>query len=1577
MSETVIKMLVNPPDLEEHKSYADFKVSVEAWQGITSVPEDQQGAVLAYNLSDDSKFGPDLRKHVYSEHKPTTLKANANGVTQVLAVLDKYLESTGMAKAAERWDAFIDIGRKGGQTIKQYVGYYEQICKDYNESIGTLTPFAKALHLLRTAKLTDVQYEMILAMCEGDQGSDQIYEKIKKAIICQLSDKLNNIKGTSREVSTEATAFLAETDDEDDVRQAKDVLAASFYKKQAWRKKQQFQQHQKQSYPQKQTYPPKQSYQKGSQKSQGNSYKNNDEVERCFFCRSKTHGIKDCVQAKKMRNQFFNRKRNAGAYVTETHTEPEPVQEQQFDDEYHTGNDSEDDTAGNIFLSDNIAHPKQPETLRFREEAENCAALDTCCSQTVAGKIWNDKYIRSLPEELKHLVRGPLPAYKVFRFGNNQHLDAIEKWILPVYLGSKLKSIEVYIIPSDIPMLMSKQDLADNDAILYMREDKAKINGKMVHLKTTTAGHFIVDLLRDEEKHDVFISAEVLAVDLLNADPNTQLKQLTKIHKQFGHRPKQAFIELLKHADSWAPVFDKMLDKIIDACEGCILRKRNPDKPAVAMMMAKDTNETVAMDLKKLKNGKHILYIIDAFSRFTVAKLIPRKKPEEIIDAVMEKWVSIFGTPTKFITDNGGEFSNEEMILATNKLNIYHKTTGAESPWQNGLCEKNHATVDNILEALENDYPKIPLETLLLWACVAKNSLLMVQGFSPYQIMFGKNPKLPNIITDPLPTWDNEGLPAVLTKHLQAMKATKEAFIKSEDSRKLKLALESKVRTNNHTYTRGDKIYFRRAGYKKWFQGHVVCQDGKIIFVRYGSFLYRVSANRIIKAGTELSKALDREEEAEGFETAEEGDDENDGINNTITNLERLNSSNNNSTKPAVTTPADDHQHQEGPSHLDNEETNETLTNNPPQSSSDDDEPLLNNISSNPQQLEMIEPASTHTQKPPLESNTPNESSEKSKPLKLSKNDLVECKLDGNWIPGVVLQRIGKPSGVNKDWYNISFESGDKISVDISRIETRRSTRESILATWMHAEIFATILSPEKNTSQACLDAKQAELDKLKEFNTYSVVEDTGQEAISTTWVLTEKEGAIRARLTARGFEEERNVRSDSPTVQSASMRFLLAMAATRHWDICTTDIKSAFLQGQVLDRDVYIKPPREANCPNKLWKLHKCLYGLNDASKKWYDEMEKRFDNNNFIQSCQDPALYLYKENGRLIGMVSLHVDDFMHAGTKRFKEKVMPELLKGLVVGSTEQEEFTYTGFHIKQDESGITLDQNQYLDSIHIQTLDAQRLKDSNSNLRPEETSVLRQIMGKVNWVIRATRPDLAFDMVSISTRFHRGTIQDIKQASKIISKMRTNRASLYIPDLGDETDLELWAFSDASHGTVDEKDGSVGAFVIFLANKTTGKAAPIAWRASKIKRVTLSTFEAETLAMQEALTTAIGAQQLAEECLGYSVPIVGIVDNYSAYEIVKTHKQCSNARLKREIHSVKQMQKHKHVIKIMWLQGDSMIVDCMTKSGKPGYELLETLQTGNLMKSMEAANASEYIMTYDPKEDKEIGQYIPWW
>ena len=57
--------------------------------------------------------------------------------------------------------------------------------------------------------------------------------------------------------------------------------------------------------------------------------------------------------------------------------------------------------------------------------------------------------------------------------------------------------------------------------------------------------------------------------------------------------------------------------------------------------------------------------------------------------------------------------------------------------------------------------------------------------------------------------------------------------------------------------------------------------------------------------------------------------------------------------------------------------------------------------------------------------------------------------------------------------------------------------------------------------------------------------------------------------------------------------------------DILTTGIKSAFLHGKEIGRDVYIKPPSESKTPKSfIWKLKHGLYGLKDGTRQFYDRL-------------------------------------------------------------------------------------------------------------------------------------------------------------------------------------------------------------------------------------------------------------------------------------------------------------------------------------------------------------------------------------
>ena len=106
---------------------------------------------------------------------------------------------------------------------------------------------------------------------------------------------------------------------------------------------------------------------------------------------------------------------------------------------------------------------------------------------------------------------------------------------------------------------------------------------------------------------------------------------------------------------------------------------------------------------------------------------------------------------------------------------------------------------------------------------------------------------------------------------------------------------------------------------------------------------------------------------------------------------------------------------------------------------------------------------------------------------------------------------------------------------------------------------------------------------------------------MSFRWVVTPKliigENQTKARLVARGCEEDTSsLRNDSPTCMEDSLRRLLAVAACNNWSLNSIDIKAAFLQGNPIERELFLRPPKGANQSEKLWRLNKAVYGFSDA---------------------------------------------------------------------------------------------------------------------------------------------------------------------------------------------------------------------------------------------------------------------------------------------------------------------------------------------------------------------------------------------
>ena len=82
----------------------------------------------------------------------------------------------------------------------------------------------------------------------------------------------------------------------------------------------------------------------------------------------------------------------------------------------------------------------------------------------------------------------------------------------------------------------------------------------------------------------------------------------------------------------------------------------------------------------------------------------------------------------------------------------------------------------------------------------ARNCLVHNRGFSPNQLVLGKNPSLPNSMGEESssPASREKGLEgSVVRDALNAMHKARETFIKNESCNKIRIALNKKVRELN------------------------------------------------------------------------------------------------------------------------------------------------------------------------------------------------------------------------------------------------------------------------------------------------------------------------------------------------------------------------------------------------------------------------------------------------------------------------------------------------------------------------------------------------------------------------------------------------------------------------------------------------------------------------------------------------------------------------------------------------------------------------------------------------------------
>ena len=370
----------------------------------------------------------------------------------------------------------------------------------------------------------------------------------------------------------------------------------------------------------------------------------------------------------------------------------------------------------------------------------------------------------------------------------------------------------------------------------------------------------------------------------------------------------------------------------------------------------------------------------------------------------------------------------------------------------------------------------------------------------------------------------------------------------------------------------------------------------------------------------------------------------------------------------------------------------------------------------------------------------------------------------------------------------------------------------------------------------------------------------------------------------------------------------------------------SVFTRVHYAARSIFKTSPR--NSEVKIWKLKKCVYGLDDASRQWYTSICNFLVNHGMVTSKHDNCVFIYKKFGVLEGVICCHVDDFFWSGSDMFENTVIKPFKLRFKVGSEADESFMFLGIDVKSSRDHVCLSQKAYITA---------KLSVIDRNVK-NPLEVIRSSIGKLQWVATQTRPDIAFRVSDLSMRYKFDTAQSISRINKLVRELQFEASlGLIIPRIEDLKTCAVSVYSDASLSN--NCDGSTqGGFIIFLSNGRS--SAPLLWQSRKLRRIAHSTLTAETLALCDAIDAGICLRDMIKELCEVNLPIRCFTDNQSLVDSIKSLKNPQERRLRTDIASIRESVSCDN-LEVIHVDTSRQLADCLTKNSKMAAQKLKNI------------------------------------
>ena len=189
--------------------------------------------------------------------------------------------------------------------------------------------------------------------------------------------------------------------------------------------------------------------------------------------------------------------------------------------------------------------------------------------------------------------------------------------------------------------------------------------------------------------------------------------------------------------------------------------------------------------------------------------------------------------------------------------------------------------------------------------------------------------------------------------------------------------------------------------------------------------------------------------------------------------------------------------------------------------------------------------------------------------------------------------------------------------------------------------------------------------------------------------------------MVAKGYTQQEGIdfiETFSPLAKLVTIKLLLALAACQNWTLAQLDVNNAFLNGDLFE-EVYMDLPlgyhgqgESSSLGSKLvYKLHKSIYGLKQASHQWYAKFSSSIIEHGFIQSKSDYSLFTKGTGSDFVALI-VYVEDIILTGPSQSVIKSSKNFLHSQFKLKDLGPLKYFLGLEIARSSQGLVLSQRQ---------------------------------------------------------------------------------------------------------------------------------------------------------------------------------------------------------------------------------------------------------------------------------------------